>query len=369
MARLDLIPHILRWHDSLASYTPVLSSIPFMPGKARARTCRIYIKSKIDQKGRDAIAKFINNLPSKALEYPQVVSNVTDELYQEFSYEELCEGIIPRIAGRIENIRSLSESQKLYIYLMLGAHQHARRYLDNLPVLRKPDFIIAGAQKAGTTWLMDALSNHPDIWGTPTELHYFTSNRRRWTWEEYLALFSLSGSRLNGEKSVTYLQVIDEVVNKLPGTKVFVILRDPFDRIVSQYFHDIRNHRFRDRNGIKNIKDYIERNIGDCRERGLYYSNIRNSLSRINILFYQEISDNPVALLKIVLMALGLRDVDPTDLIPKRRINKSDNKPKISYKEFLKSAGLAQTLKEYYYDDISKLSQVTGKDLSSWMDW
>ena len=284
MARLGVIPHILKWHDSLASYTPVLSSIPFIPGKARARTCRIYIKSKLKEEGRDAIAKFINNIPPRALECPQVVSNVTDELYQEFSYEELSENIVPLIAGRIENIRSLSESQKLYIYLMLGAHQHARRYLDNLPALRKPDFIIAGAQKAGTTWLMDALNNHPDIWGTPTELHYFTSNRRRWTWEEYLALFSLSGRRLNGEKSVTYLQVIDEVVNKLPETKVFVILRDPFDRLVSHYFHVMRFNRYK----ISNIIDFVNKNVADCLERGLYYQNLKNSIDRINILFFQD---------------------------------------------------------------------------------
>lgn len=37
-----------------------------------------------------------------------------------------------------------------------------------------PDFLIIGAQKAGTSWLAKNLSHHPDVWTPPLkELHYF----------------------------------------------------------------------------------------------------------------------------------------------------------------------------------------------------
>ncbi|QIN77400.1 hypothetical protein GBA65_01495 [Rubrobacter marinus] len=37
-----------------------------------------------------------------------------------------------------------------------------------------PDFLIIGAQKAGTSWLASNLSRHPDVWTPPLkEIHYF----------------------------------------------------------------------------------------------------------------------------------------------------------------------------------------------------
>jgi hypothetical protein len=37
-----------------------------------------------------------------------------------------------------------------------------------------PDFLVIGAQRAGTTWLHRVLSQHPRLWLPPVkELHYF----------------------------------------------------------------------------------------------------------------------------------------------------------------------------------------------------
>lgn len=367
--RVNLIPYILKLLDYMSASTPILSSVPFIPGKARARVCRVYLKTKLRQEGKEKIHRFINSIPSGALKNPRVVSAITDEFFQEFSYEELNDRLIPNITDRIEKMRNLNKRQKLYIYLMLGAHDSVKKYIGMIPNLRKPDFIIAGAQKSGTSWLMEAIGNHPEVWVTPTELHYFTSNRRRWTWEEYLALFSLNDKRITGEKSPTYLQVIDKVVDKLPETRVFVILRNPFERLVSQYFHDIGNDRFRERYKIGNIRDYVERNVGDCLERGLYYQNLKNSFSKINIMFFQDLVNNPGPFLSSVLSSLGLTNVSPDRLIPNRKINRANNRPEVSSIDFLKAEGLTKNLKEYYLDDISNLSRVTGRDLSEWTEW
>lgn len=38
---------------------------------------------------------------------------------------------------------------------------------------RYPDFIVAGAQKGGTTAAVAQLQRHPDIWISPREIHFF----------------------------------------------------------------------------------------------------------------------------------------------------------------------------------------------------
>ena len=41
-------------------------------------------------------------------------------------------------------------------------------------VRKGPDFLIIGAQRAGTTWLHRVLRQHPSLWLAPVkELHYF----------------------------------------------------------------------------------------------------------------------------------------------------------------------------------------------------
>lgn len=50
---------------------------------------------------------------------------------------------------------------------------------------RKPDFLGIGAQKAGTTWLSQMLSQHPDIWTPPFKEvqffnHQFVEEHRKW---------------------------------------------------------------------------------------------------------------------------------------------------------------------------------------------
>ena len=50
---------------------------------------------------------------------------------------------------------------------------------------RKPDLLGIGAQKAGTTWLSQMLSQHPDVWAPPFKEaqffnHRFIEEHRKW---------------------------------------------------------------------------------------------------------------------------------------------------------------------------------------------
>ena len=116
---------------------------------------------------------------------------------------------------------------------------------------RTPDFVIIGAQKAGTTSLFQYLGHHPQV-RPPIrkEIHYFDLNFHRGSlW--YRAHFPLEkemGSTLTGEASPYYLyhpQTPARMKELLPDVKLIVLLRNPVDRTYSAYQHERRLGRER----------------------------------------------------------------------------------------------------------------------------
>ncbi len=117
-----------------------------------------------------------------------------------------------------------------------------------------PDFIIIGAQRAGTTSLYRYLEQHPGI--APAILnkgvHYFdTSYDKDVGW--YRAHFPTLAHKarrsrrigmpvLTGEASPYYLfhpQVPGRVAELLPDVRLIVMLRDPVSRAHSHYQHEV----------------------------------------------------------------------------------------------------------------------------------
>lgn len=109
--------------------------------------------------------------------------------------------------------------------------------------MRKPDFIIAGTQKAGTTWLRSNLFSHPSITGSTKQLHFFDQQYRRGL-EWYCKHFDAAqAGQLVGEKTTEYFDIdtADTVASRIakdcPDTKVIVILREPVARTLSALKH------------------------------------------------------------------------------------------------------------------------------------
>ena len=107
-----------------------------------------------------------------------------------------------------------------------------------------PDFLIIGAQKAGTTslfnWLVDTgIAQAP----LQKEVGYFDT---RWDWPiKYRGYFGRQKSvSLVGEATPSYFafpEVPERVAAVLgPECKIIIVLRDPVDRSVSHYFHERR---------------------------------------------------------------------------------------------------------------------------------
>ena len=123
----------------------------------------------------------------------------------------------------------------------------------------KPDFLIIGAPRAGTSWLWEMLKEHPDIDLPEVKEPFFFGASEIYGkgFEWYLDLFkNIDPNKITGEGStsnfydhVPYfynksdelkydnsLPVIPELIcNYLPEVKIIICLRDPVDRAISHF--------------------------------------------------------------------------------------------------------------------------------------
>ena len=109
--------------------------------------------------------------------------------------------------------------------------------------MRKPDFIIAGTQKGGTTWLEHNLARHPTVVTPHRQLHYFDRNYSRGL-DWYCSFFSdVPLNFCAGEKTTEYFDPnnvdvsFSKMARDLPNIKVFILLRDPVQRALSALAH------------------------------------------------------------------------------------------------------------------------------------
>lgn len=125
--------------------------------------------------------------------------------------------------------------------------------------IRKPDFLIIGAPRSGTTWLWEVLKQHP---GTDLpkqkEPFFFGSSEiygkgKLWYYSHFrgidIAKVTGEGSTSNFYDHVPYffnagkellndnsLPVIPKLITEeLPRIKIFICLRDPVQRAISHY--------------------------------------------------------------------------------------------------------------------------------------
>lgn len=100
---------------------------------------------------------------------------------------------------------------------------------------RGPQFLGIGAQKAGTTWLYEALSRHPQIrFPAGKELHFW-SLRRHHGLEWYLTRFGAAQPGVRqGEITPAYALLADPVIREVqvmnPYLRLLYVLRNPIER-------------------------------------------------------------------------------------------------------------------------------------------
>jgi hypothetical protein len=114
-------------------------------------------------------------------------------------------------------------------------------------VRARPDFLVIGAMKCATSTLHDQLGAQPGIFmSDPKEPNFFSDDdqwERGWPW--YEGLFAPGAeAQLRGESSThytklpTYPDTVRRIRECLPRARFVYVMRDPVERLVSQFVHE-----------------------------------------------------------------------------------------------------------------------------------
>jgi len=247
-----------------------------------------------------------------------------------------------------------------------------------------PDFLVIGAQKAGTTWLDRNLRTHPQIWLPPEkEIHFFDLPRplpfaalrlapdravRHWarhrlqrdqakvergeqtedwyccyyysarTWKWYRSLFTPTDGQLSGEITPRYaaisLRTIASIHRRMPDLKIIYLLRDPIDRMWSDLamFHDQRFGGTGTHQVIAAADSVFLK-----KSRNLQHSRYADNLRRWEMFFpreqiftgfLDEITSSPSDLLQRIFAFLGVDSTHrPNEALMFEKINFADYPP------------------------------------------
>ena len=246
----------------------------------------------------------------------------------------------------------------------------------------KPDFIIIGAQKAGTTALFSILSKHSKLIGsTVKEVHYFDNDK--WFNEkklhEYHSFFpfphQVAPKCKLFEATPIYLyhpKVAERLFNYNKKLKLIVMLRNPALRALSawtMYHHNFQKGVFSHINDPRSFKEAIAEDLKNI-ENDNYYSNRRGYLKR-GIYHYQiETYLNYFSKEQLLILEDTdlKKDFDSTSekifnfigILPEKLTIEFSNKSSVENKDQYTSE--IELLKDFYKPHNIKLYSLLGKD-------
>jgi hypothetical protein len=177
-----------------------------------------------------------------------------------------------------------------------------------------PNLIIIGAMKAGTSSLHYYLSLHPEIeMSKIKELDFFIKEKRfnkglKWYKSHFTNQRNIRGeSSPNYTKYPLFKDVAKRMYSIVPQAKLIYILRDPVERILSEYIHFHCHHGER-RNINKALKDPKN---AEWINNSKYYMQLEQYLKNydmknILILTTEELRENRTYTLKSVFKFLNV---------------------------------------------------------------
>lgn len=255
------------------------------------------------------------------------------------------------------------------------------------------DFVVAGAQKCGTTTLYAYLDGHPSVsMANPKETHFFDTETTNWSRPDYARLHALvpPGGTISGEATpvtLYWLPAHERLRAYNPHLKIILLFRDPIDRAYSNW-RMVR--RFSEagvtvggqavetlpfgaaiRDGRRRMAEHVEvpglNRWWAYVERGLYAEQVRHfrrffPAEQFLLLNFDDIRNDPSALLARV---AGFLDIDPDRFTTERltenlggdREDEGPDEDDIRY------------LSDLYRDDLLAFQAMSGLDLSTWRTW
>jgi hypothetical protein len=207
--------------------------------------------------------------------------------------------------------------------------------------------IIPGAPKAGTMAITSILNQHRDIyvpaWKEPrffiedkireladkAPLKKYLMKSSTLDWQKYKSIYE-NKCRFKIDASVQYLYYFDSVVPKikkyLGDPFIFIILRDPVQRALSNYYFNRRIELKISSSFIDSIKKELN---GDRDELfgflhhykvGLYYEQVKyflENFSKVKVLFYEDFQSDNLGFVNSILETLSLSKLETIQELPK----------------------------------------------------
>jgi len=242
--------------------------------------------------------------------------------------------------------------------------------------LARPDFLIIGAPKCGTSWLMGGLGQHPNVIMLPEEIEYF-SLHLDYPFAWYAEHFARQRDALKAEKRTPYLlgeksarycampiENIEHVREALPDVKLILMTRDPVSRhwAHAKKFFAKRKLFNSDQAVLTMKRRKLFTFLETMRPLGAFSNIIANWTSvfpkeRLLVLSQEKALTSPQDILDAVREHLGLAtNFDPGSLaFMTRRRNRGPNVPMPDdIAEFLEEmfAGERQWLRDFYGDRL-----------------
>ncbi|WP_418510453.1 sulfotransferase family protein [Corallibacter sp.] len=212
---------------------------------------------------------------------------------------------------------------------------------------KRPNFIIAGFPKCGSTALHYYLENHPQIYmPKQKELHYFTSHilsklnngpgdKETKIWQlsnidDYENCFkNAKPEQVIGEASPSYINYpcqFDTIKEELNNPKVIIILRDPIKRAYSNYLHLVREHRedLSFYEALLNEDERVNEQYSDFwyyKFNSTYFDKIQQAckkFEKVTVLTQEELNKDTKATMKKIFTFLGVEDSYVPDNIDQR---------------------------------------------------
>lgn len=194
-----------------------------------------YIKKQQEQ-WRDAITAFEQHIELNPTYY--------------YCYELLAQSIdeLSSFGNSKEELTTTNlDFQQLSKKLVSVTHPHFSPPPVHITTTSKPNFMIIGQHKCGTTSLYSYLIQHPQILPSiKKEIHFWDQNHDRGL-EWYLSHFpaiSPNQACITGEGSTTYLdcpEIAQHIVKLFPNIKLIILLRNPVFRTISRYYMACRH--------------------------------------------------------------------------------------------------------------------------------
>ena len=309
-----------------------------------------------------------------------------------------------------------------------------------------PNFLVVGANKAGTTSLYHYLKQHPDIYLSPLkEPHYFSKDihpeefSRSFAqnklqdiasyvegpmeeyhagfvreWEHYTKLFkNAEGKKAIGELSTSYLYskvAAHEIRSALGDIKIIICLRNPIQRAYSHYRMNLWTGNSKAPTFMQALKDdeaHQPKVWGNAHlyvDIGKYYQQVKRyydefSSDNICIIFAEDLKNETSEVVKRLYNFLGVdsnfapdtSEIHNEVFTPKFKaltwmLNATGIRPfikrisgkkmkgiivKALFKDQAEKGQLSSDERKYlnaiYKEDIIKLQDLIGRDLSHWI--